>query len=99
MKAITMRHPVKILVLTAALCLPVISWGQNLPDGPGRDKLLTACTVCHGLDNITNSHKKLTAEEWEVYLYDMVARGAPLHKNDIEVVKQYLIKNFAVSQN
>ena len=73
--------------------------GQGMPDGPGRDRILTACTACHGLDNITNPHKKLTAEEWEVYFYDMVARGAAIREDEMETVKQYLIDNYAVKEN
>ena len=36
----------------------------------------------------------MTAEQWEFILYDMIARGAPVHAEDIERVKQYLVDNF-----
>ncbi len=77
------------------LMVPAMTVAQNLPEGQGRDILFTACTVCHGLENITQPHKSFTAEEWEFYVYDMVARGAPMNEDDIETVKQYLIDNFA----
>ena len=67
--------------------------------GEGRDQILFACTGCHGLDNITNPHKPLTAEECEIYLYDMVVKGANLTVDEIEPVKRYLIENFAVDKN
>ena len=87
-----------LLILTGSV-LPLAGQSLGLPAGEGMEKILTACTACHGLDNITNSHKKLTAEEWETYLYDMVARGAAIHKDEIEVVRRYLVDNFAVEKN
>jgi hypothetical protein len=38
----------------------------------------------------------MSASDWEFTLYDMIARGAPVHEEQIEVVRQYLIDNFAV---
>ena len=87
-----------LFLLAVGLLLPVITQAQDFPEGKGRDRILTACTACHGLDNIANPHQKLTAEEWDVYVYDMVARGAAVHKDELEDVKQYLIKNFAVDK-
>ena len=93
-----MKHYLKgyLFDVLFIICLvPITADAQSLPEGPGRDILFTACTVCHGLENITQPHKTFTAEEWEFYVYDMVARGAPMNKDDIETVKQYLIDNFA----
>lgn len=97
MKGMIMWGLLRVLLVTSGLLVPVISWGQGLPEGPGRDAVITGCTACHGLDNILQPHKKLTAVEWETYVYDMVARGAPVNKEDIEPIKQYLIKHFAVN--
>ena len=93
MKGYFKGHLFYVLFITGFLPLTVTS--QSLPEGPGRDILFTACTVCHGLENITQPHKSFTEEEWEFYLYDMVARGAPMSEDDIERVKQYLVDNFA----
>ena len=96
MKHRACRNLPQALLLAACLLGPAAAAAQNLPEGPGRDLMLQACTVCHGLDNITSPHKPLTESEWEFYVYDMVARGAPMARDDIEVVKRYLIDNFAV---
>jgi hypothetical protein len=96
-KNVSRRH-VYIPLLAAAMFYSGLAWGQGLglPEGKGRDTVMQVCTACHGLDHITNPHKKLTAEEWEFYLYEMISRGAPLHKEDMNIVKNYLIDNFAV---
>ena len=88
-----------IPVLVAGSLLPVPSRGQALPEGEGRDQMLTACTKCHGLENIISPHKKLSAQEWEMYVYDMLSRGAYIPTEDIDKVTKYLIDNFAVEQN
>jgi hypothetical protein len=64
------------------------------PEGEGRDKIFVACTQCHGLDRLTRV--SLNAAEWENALYDMMARGAVVDIKDLENVRNYLIKNFAV---
>ncbi len=55
--------------------------------------MFLACVQCHPLTRITDGD--LNAEEWEFTLYDMIARGAPIHEEDLELVRQYLIDNFA----
>lgn len=96
-----MNHIIKLqsALLLAGLFGSFAGHAQGLPPGEGMERVLTACTACHGLDNITNSHKKLTAAEWETYFYDMVARGAPIHEDEMDTVKKYLIDNFAVKEN
>jgi len=86
----------KTLVFAAWVMWPVFGSAQGLPDGEGRDVMIAACTACHGLNNITDPSKKLNAQEWELYLYEMIARGAAVYEEDIETLKQYLISNFAV---
>jgi len=86
----------KSLCLLVCHLFPVFAFSQVLPEGEGRDAMLTACTSCHGLDRITNPHRKLNAEEWEFHLYDMIARGAPVYEKDIEPLRRYLIDNYAV---
>ena len=89
---------VSILLAVAALpLLPILAWSQGpLPEGPARDALLQACTACHPLTRITEND--LDADEWAFTLYDMIARGAPLHEEDLEAVRQYLIDNFAIEE-
>lgn len=94
----SMKWNMAVLLVTGLLW-PYAGQAQGLPPGKGMERVLTACTACHGLDNLTNPHKKLTAEEWEIYFYDMVARGAAIHEDEMEMVKKYLIDSFAVKEN
>ena len=83
-----------ILLLAAVCLMPFLAWSQNpFPESEVRDTVVLVCSQCHPLTRIIDGD--MTAEEWEFTLYDMIARGAPVHAEDIERVRQYLIDNFA----
>ena len=82
-------------VLFLSLVLP--AYGQtpteaSLPEGKGKELVESVCAQCHGLRETTSA--RLTAQEWQSILNDMVARGAPLFDEENEVVAEYLAKNF-----
>ncbi len=64
----------------------------GLPEGPGRELVATVCTHCHGLNNVITL--RLTAEEWEGLVNDMIARGAPAFDDQYMFISQYLSRNF-----
>ena len=77
--------------------IPFLGWSQNpFPEDEIRETVLLVCSQCHPLTRITQGD--LTAEEWEFTLYDMIARGAPIHEEDIAFVRTYLIDNFATDE-
>ena len=82
-------------LFAATLCLiPCLGLSQNpFPEGKARETVFSVCTQCHSLARITEG--ELSADEWEFTLYDMVARGAPVHKEDLDLVRRYLVDNFA----
>ncbi len=85
-----------LAVITVILC-PISGWVQGpFPAGEARDTVILVCSQCHVLTRITDND--LNAEEWEFTLYDMIARGAPLHEADLESVRRYLIENFATDE-
>lgn len=68
--------------------------GQGiLPEGPGRDLVIMSCTQCHGLDYL--GEVSLTGAQWENALYDMIARGAIVEKDDLALLRKYLIDSYA----
>lgn len=67
------------------------------PDEPGRDTMLLACSQCHSAGKMLSV--KLDAEEWEFIVYDMLARGANVHADDVEMVLDYIQRNFATDKD
>jgi hypothetical protein len=85
---------VETILLAIGIFCSSISWGQGFPEGEHLDKVIASCTACHGLDKIVNPSNKMSAEDWEFYVYDMISRGAPVRKEDMEDIVKYLVDNF-----
>lgn len=83
----------------AALCLgaagAVFAQGPNdaLPDGPGKDVVVRACTSCHEAFQITE--KPRTPDAWEYVIGKMIDGGAELTPEEQDAVYAYLVKNFS----
>jgi virginiamycin B lyase len=64
----------------------------QLPDGDGKEIVQKACVSCHALSTVTNAgHNRVG---WSSVLHMMVNAGAPVSKDQIGVVTEYLAKNF-----
>jgi hypothetical protein len=90
------------LTLTVSACaLTMLTLGaareaggqEPFPDAPGRDTLFLACTQCHSLGKMVAAN--LTTDDWQFLVYDMIARGSPVHQEDIADLTKYLQDNFA----
>jgi virginiamycin B lyase len=64
----------------------------QLPDGDGKETVQVVCAACHSLGNITNSGHN--AEEWKTTVAMMRNVGANLPADKVDIVTNYLIKNF-----
>ena len=65
----------------------------GLPDGPGKDKIMEACTACHAITEVTNQRR--AAPAWADTVDQMIARGAQVSDADYPVIVEYLGKHFA----
>jgi len=63
-----------------------------LPDGPGKEVVLTVCTQCHDLRRVRRERR--SAEGWAEILQAMLNEGAPLTDQDFATVLRYLARNF-----
>ncbi len=63
-----------------------------LPDGPGKDVVVRACTGCHEAFQI--SEKPRAPIEWEMTIGKMVDNGAELTPQENDIVYAYLLKHF-----
>jgi cytochrome c5 len=72
---------------TAAKPAPV-----ELPEGEGKAIATENCQACHKLTNLTKAHKSL--DDWKDTVQTMIDRGANVPPDKIDVLVQYLAKNF-----
>ena len=63
-----------------------------LPEGKGKDVVVSACSSCHTLDRI--AALRLTEEGWRNTLRQMIENGASLNPADITPIITYLVANF-----
>ena len=63
-----------------------------LPPGKGKAAVVRTCKNCHALKVVTS--KRATKEQWSALVDQMVSRGADLSDDEIDVVVDYLAKNF-----
>jgi competence protein ComEA len=67
--------------------------GEGLPEGPGRDVTVRACTPCH--EGRRAASVRLTREGWAAVIESMRARGARVSDEEFPIVLDYLFSNFA----
>ena len=76
-----------VLVATSAFCAD-----GPLPEGTGKDVVVSACSSCHTLDRITAL--RLSEEGWRNTLRQMIENGASLNPADVNPIIAYLVANF-----
>ena len=64
----------------------------ELPDGPGKAIATENCQACHKLTNLTKAHKSL--DDWKETVQTMIDSGANVTPEQIDILVQYLAKNF-----
>ena len=64
----------------------------DMPDGEGKGLVLGVCTGCHSLNSTVLQRK--TDKGWGHTVRDMVARGAQLQPDEIDIVTSYLARSF-----
>lgn len=62
----------------------------ELPEGRGKQILLTSCTGCHDLREVTKFRGFYTRAQWRDIVMTMVDYGAEVNKADAEVLADYL---------
>jgi Streptogramin lyase len=81
-----------VVLAAALLCSGLPAWGQELPDGPGKELAATNCNACHSL--LSRVGAGYTPEGWHTVLRMMVNQGAPLQADQMAPLEAYLIKSF-----
>ena len=77
-----------VIFLAAALACGA----ADLPEGPGRDTLVRACTGCHKAEEF--SAYRHTREEYRSIVYRMSDRGVQASPKELDQIADYLAKHF-----
>ena len=77
-----MTSSLRSLIPVALSCTLIPAWGQDLPDGAGKDLVAGMCNTCHPLAARIGSG--YTVEGWKTVLRMMVNQGAPVTADHFE---------------
>ena len=96
-----------LIIALVIMCLAAgLSAGQQpqkdedeLPAGEGKAILISACTSCHNLKEVTKFKGYYDLEDWRDIVKTMVAYGAKLDDAQSATLAEYLAKNFGRKSN
>jgi competence protein ComEA len=63
---------------------------DDLPDGEGKKILLTSCTSCHELTEVTKFRGYYNRQQWRDIVVTMMEYGAPVDEKQVDVLADYL---------
>ena len=87
-----MKRLLAVLIVLGG-CMAVAQEEElKLPEGPGKKELERICTKCHDLEGFV--HTRNTKQRWENVVDEMVSRGAEGKDEELDLIIEYLGKNF-----
>ena len=66
---------------------------DDLPEGEGKKILLSSCTACHELTEVTKFRGYYNRDQWHDIVITMKEYGAPIDDRQVDVLTDYLTKN------
>jgi competence ComEA-like helix-hairpin-helix protein len=83
----------RLAILFIAASCAVFAQDIVLPDGKAKAFVQSACTECHGLDQVVSN--PMSSEQWRATVNKMIKKGANLPAEQIDAVVDYLSVYFA----
>jgi len=80
----------RFLVAAVLFCPALPAASQELPEGRGKEMVAAQCTTCHAF----RPGGGYTATGWSTVIRMMTNHGAPIPRDQIVPITEYLIKNF-----
>ncbi len=80
------------LIANALLSSALPTWGEELPEGKGKEMVAASCTSCHTFSSRVGAG--YTATGWHAVMRMMINHGVPIPRDQLGTMTEYLIKNF-----
>ncbi|MBM0106653.1 hypothetical protein JM946_18130 [Steroidobacter sp. S1-65] len=92
-------HTTLIVGLTLLASAPLLAQQalEEPPAGPGLELIERSCVSCHDIYMITTKRK--TPEQWAEVMDLMAARGAEVTPDEMQIIQDYLSRNFSASNH
>src|SRR5215470_3366492 len=80
------------LMLAALLWCSTSAWGQELPEGKGKELVAAQCNSCHPFFSRVGAG--YTPTGWKTVLRMMTNHGVSIPSDQLATMTEYLTKNF-----
>ena len=94
-RSIKTALPAVLLSIFASVLLWAEPAPGEPPPGPGLELIQRSCISCHDIYMITTKRK--TPEQWAEVMDLMMARGAEVTPDEMQIIEEYLSQNFSVA--
>jgi competence protein ComEA len=81
------------LVVLSASGAQAASPEDELPDGEGKKILVSSCTSCHDLTEVTKFRGYYDRKQWRDIVVTMMDYGAPVNEKQVDVLADYLAEH------
>ena len=81
------------LVVLSASGAQAVSPEDELPDGEGKKILVSSCTSCHDLTEVTKFRGYYDRKQWRDIVVTMMDYGAPVNEKQVDVLADYLAEH------
>jgi len=69
----------------------------KLKDGPGHDKVMAGCIMCHSVDYVLMNSSFMKKAGWQATVTKMVkVMGAPIDPDDVPMIVDYLTQYYGI---
>ena len=82
-----------VMVVLSASGASAVAPDDDLPDGEGKKILLSSCTACHELTEVTKFRGYYNRDQWHDIVITMKEYGAPIDDRQVDVLTDYLTKH------
>jgi competence ComEA-like helix-hairpin-helix protein len=95
MKTMIDRELRLLVLVTSLLPMSHLAQAQELPNGKGKEVVQQTCGLCHETALIVY-HGAAKKQDWSFLVDDMISRGASASAEQIQAIKDYLVKQFGL---
>jgi hypothetical protein len=81
------------IAATAPATTRTAGQSDELPEGEGKKILLSSCTACHDLSEVTKFRGYYDRKQWRDVVVTMMEYGAPIEEKQVDVLADYLAAN------
>ena len=82
-----------VAILSAASSTPAAAPEDELPEGEGKKILVSSCTACHDLSEVTKFRGYYDRKQWRDIVVTMMDYGAPVDEKQVDILADYLAQH------